>query len=75
MSNPYYAIIILMVLVLGCFLLLVAGLCVLAMFMPVVLVITGLYIMVRGMFIPLPWRYIVGLGLVLMGAVWLGFTW
>lgn len=75
MGNPYMAIILLMVIVIGGFLLIVAGLCVLAMFMPVILVIAGLYIMVRGTFIPPPWRYIVGLVLIAMGAIWLGFTW
>ena len=69
------AIIFLIVIVLGGFLLIVAGLCVLAMFMPVILVIGGFYIMARGTFIPPPWRYIVGLVLIAMGAVWLGLTW
>ena len=57
------------------FVLVVLGLCVLALFMPVVLVIAGLYIMVRGTFLPMPWRAIAGICLIAIGAVWLGWTW
>lgn len=74
-SNPWLALVFLfVVVVLGVFLVF-AGLCVLALFMPVVLVIAGFYIMARGTFLPMPWRAVVGVCLVAMGALWLGFTW
>jgi len=74
MSNPVSAIILVGVVALFGLALLVLGLCVLALFLPLVLIGIGLFVLFRGPF-PMNARLLVGTGLIIGGALYAVVAW
>ena len=77
LGNPFMALALLFLVGIALIALLVVGLCVLALFLPVVLVILGIFLLVAGHKVGMPMqaRMLVGFGLILIGAAWLFISW
>ena len=74
-SNPFVALAFLFLAGIVLIVILVLGLCILSAFLPVILVVAGLFVLLVGKALPMNVRLLVGFGLILIGALWLGLTW
>jgi|GEM_PF-5036159 len=76
-GNPLTAMGLLLFAALALILVLFLGLCVMALFAPVILLLAGLFVLVAGPKVGLggPVRLVAGFGLIVIGALWLGLTW
>lgn len=52
-----------------------AALCALALFLPVILVVAGLFVLLVGRGLPMNMRLLVGFALILIGVGWLLLAW